>query len=114
MGRRVTPQAAPDTDDGLSRLLEAEARLARALAEAEAESSRLVDAAREAAAAEQSRLQARVDAETARLASDIAATRDAEIARVAAEADRRCRALEDVPAAVIDRLAAEVETGLVS
>jgi hypothetical protein len=94
--------------------MEAEARLARALADAEVEASRLVDSAREAAAAEESRLQARIDAEVARLAGEIASDRDAEIARLTAEADRRSRRLESVPLTVVDQLAAEVEARLLA
>jgi hypothetical protein len=112
--RHGEPQSAAGTDDGLSRLIEAEARLGRALADAEAEGVRLIDSARQAAVEEESRLQARIDAEVARLAQEIAAERDAEIARVTAEAERRSRRLESVPAAVIDQLAAEVEARLLS
>jgi len=108
------PRPAAETDDGLSRLIEAEARLARDLVAAEAEAATLISAAREAAAEEESRLQARIDAEVARLAQQIAAERDAEIAGVIAAAEKRCLLLQDVPAAVIDQLAAEVEARLLS
>jgi hypothetical protein len=108
------PQSAVATDDGLSRLIEAETRLAHDLAAAEAEAARLIGAAREAAGAEESRLQAWIDAEASRLARQIAGERDAEIARVAAAAERRCLLLQAVPDAVVDQLAAEVEAGLLS
>ena len=114
MNRHGVPRPAAETDDGLSRLIEAEARLARDLVAAEAEAATLISAAREATAEEESRLQARIDAEVARLAQQIAAERDAEIARVIAVAEKRCRLLEAARAAVIDQLAAEVEARLLS
>jgi len=108
------PRPAAEIDDGLSRLIEAEARLARDLVAAEAEAATLISAAREAAAEEESRLQARIAAAVARLAQQIAAERDAEIAGVIAAAEKRCLLLQDVPAVVIDQLAAEVEARLLS
>ncbi len=94
--------------------MEAEARLAQDLAVAEAEAARLIGAAREAAATAESKLQVEIDAEVQRLARQIAAERDAEIARVVAAAERRCLLLQEVPAAVVDQLAAEVEAQLLS
>jgi hypothetical protein len=67
---------------GLGRLIETEARLAEALAAAEAEAGRLLLAAREAAEAEAAGFQQAIEREGAALATRIEAERDAEMRRV--------------------------------
>ena len=97
---------------GLGRLIETEARLAEALASAETEAGRLLQAAREAAAAEEARCQQALEDEGAALAGRVAAERDAEMVRVTAEAGERSRRIRELPAAVVEELAVEV-VGLV-
>ena len=93
---------------GLGRLIEAEARLAEALAAAETEAGRLLQAAREAAAADEARCQQVLEGESAALGRRVAAERDAELLRVAAEGDERSRRLRELPASVVEELAVEV------
>ncbi len=103
---RRAPQSHGVAEGGLDRLIETEARLAQALAAAEAEAAALLDAAKAAAEAEAARFQEILDGETAAVTAQIAAERDAEIRRVTATAEERCRRLEELPAAVVEELAA--------
>jgi hypothetical protein len=103
---RQVPQSHGVAEGGLSRLIETEARLAQALAAAEAEAAALVEAAKAAAKAEEARFQDVIEGETAALAAVVATERDAEIRRVTATAEDRCRRLEELPAAVVEELAA--------
>jgi dihydroxyacetone kinase len=109
---RVEPQAVVVPGGGLLRLVEAEARLARALAEVEEEAAALVRAAREEAAQRAARIEEEIEADAAALGMGIAAERDAEMSRIAAAADQRCRLLGGLSAEAVDRLAAELEARL--
>lgn len=93
---------------GLGRLIETEARLAEALAAAETEAGRLLQAAREAADAEEARSQQAVEDESAAVAGRVAAARDAELVRVAAEGGERCRRYRELPDSVVEAHAVEV------
>jgi hypothetical protein len=93
---------------GLGRLIETEARLAEALAAAEAEAGRLLQAAREGAAAEEARGRQALEDDSAALSRRVAAERDAELSRVAAQGDQRSRRLRELPVSVVEELAIEV------
>jgi hypothetical protein len=101
-------------EGGLLRLVETEARLAQALAAAEAEAVAMVRAARAEAAEMAALVDAQIEAEAGALALRVTAERDAEIRRIAAEAERRCRRLQGLSAATVDDLAAEIETRLLT
>lgn len=99
---------------GLGRLIETEARLAEALAAAEREAGRLLQAAREAGAAEEARCQQALQDESAALSARVAAERDAEMLRVAADGDERSRRLRELPDSVVEELAIEVVVRLLA
>jgi hypothetical protein len=101
-------------EGGLLQLVEAERRLAQALAMVEQEAAALVGAAREEAAVESARLEQRIAAEIAGLTARIAADRDTEIARITADAERYCRAAGALSDEAVDALAAEVEAQLLT
>jgi succinate dehydrogenase/fumarate reductase flavoprotein subunit len=111
---RRAPQSHGVAEGGLGRLIETEARLAQALAATEAEAAALLDAAKAAAEAEAARFEEILDRETAEVAAEIAAGRNAEIRRVTATAEERCRRLEELPATVVEELAAWVTDRLLA
>ena len=94
----------------LGRLIATEARLAQALAAAEAEAARLLEAASRAATEEETRCQRAFEGDAAALAERVAIERDAEMAKVAAAAGDRARRLRELPAALVEDLAIEVAT----
>ncbi|HEU5041087.1 MAG TPA: hypothetical protein VFT84_09720 [Gemmatimonadales bacterium] len=100
----------PGAEGGLARLIEAEARLADAIASAEREAAALVLAAKDEAAAAEAGWRNRLEAETAKLVARVRSDRDGAIAAVEAEAERRCRRLTALPPETIAALAAWAES----
>jgi ABC-type transporter Mla subunit MlaD len=92
-------------EDGLGRLIDTEARIAAALAAAEADAAAMLESARKAAESEADRFGELVEADLTTLATRVAAERDTELSRIAAEAERRGRRLHDLPEEVIEELA---------
>jgi hypothetical protein len=93
---------------GLGRLIEAEARLAQAVAAAEAEAATLLEAAGQAAAEEEARCRRAFESDAAALAERVATERDAEMARVTVAAGERATRLRELPASLVESLAIEV------
>jgi hypothetical protein len=109
MSSAVRPGATPTgTDGSLSRLLETEALLAERLAAAQAESAGLREAAyaeaRAADADEEHAIAAARDA----LEREFAERREARLSAIESEKVRRVEALRALPAAELDRFAAEL------
>lgn len=98
-----------DVRNGLSRLLDAEARLAAMVAAAEAEGDGMVQAARAAVAEADAGLASRIDADAAGLSRRIAHERDARVSQIHAAAEVPVRRLLALPDEVIERLAEELE-----
>ena len=97
-----------DVPGGLERLIDTEARLAEALAAAEAEAASLLTDARRAVAEEEARCQQAFEGDAAALADRVATERDGEMARVAGDGSQRARRLRAVPASVVEDLAHDV------
>ncbi len=114
MNGRAEPRSLVAPEGGLLQLVEAERRLAQALATVEQEAAATLRAAHEDASEQSARLEERLAADLAGLAAGIAAERDAEIARITADAERRCRALDAMSDDTVDALAALVEAELLT
>jgi ElaB/YqjD/DUF883 family membrane-anchored ribosome-binding protein len=104
--RHAAVPRAETAEGGLGRLIETEARIAEALAAVQAEAATLLEAASRQADDEEHRLGERLEAEIASIAARIAAERDDEIRRVTAAAEARSQRLREMPASVVDELAA--------
>lgn len=109
MSSAVRPGTTPaGTDGSLSRLLETEALLAERLAAAQAESARIREAARSEAHAANADDQRAIAAAREAVERDHAERREARLSAIEAEKVRRVEALRALPAADLDRLAAEL------
>ena len=97
-----------EVSGGLAHLIETEARLSRALADAQAEAEGLVLAARTAVEQAEAGLQQAIERESLALADRIAAERDAELSRITAAAEQRVHRYLELPPATIEALALEL------
>ena len=97
-----------DVGGGLGHLLATEARLARALAAAQAEADGMLIAARTAADQDEAGLQQTIEREILALTDRIAAEREAELSRITATAEERVRGYRDLPSATLEELALEL------
>jgi hypothetical protein len=109
MPSAVRPGATPaGTDGSLSRLLETEALLAERLAAAQAESARIREAARTDTRVADADDQRAIATARNALEREYAERREARLSAIEAEKVRRVEALRGLPAAELDRLAAEL------
>ena len=109
MNGHSEPRATAVPAGGLLELVEAETRLAAAVAAAEDDARALVQAARDEVAGLATRVETEIEAAAAALAKRIAAETPDENRRIAAASEDRCRRHRDLPGQRIEQFATEME-----